>query len=222
MSIDEKPYNPLDYDNLGQSVADALLARVVVPLAPLAPFAGAGVYALYYTGDLELYAPLARRNHAGRFALPIYVGKAVPSGARKGGRGVGIGGTALFKRLSEHAASIEQVRDLTSADFHCRFLVVEDIWIPLGESLLIARYQPLWNVLIDGFGNHDPGSGRSSGQRPLWDMVHEGRSWAGSLRPQQRPLPEIRASIERAFAGLPVETLPAEVQLAEADSDRQS
>lgn len=83
MSIDEKPYNPLDYDNLGQSVADALLARVVVPLAPLAPFAGAGVYALYYTGDLELYAPLARRNQAGRFALPIYVGKAVPSGARK-------------------------------------------------------------------------------------------------------------------------------------------
>ena len=225
MAPDDLPYNPLDYANLGQSVADALLARPVMllpyggPGADLAPFAGAGIYAIYYTGDFAPYAPLAARNRDGRFEVPIYVGKAVPSGARKGGRGDGARGMPLFKRLNEHAVSVAQARNLDRADFHCRYLVVEDIWIPLGESLLIARYQPLWNVIVDGFGNHDPGSGRHSGQRPLWDVVHEGRPWAARLRENQRPSAAIVATIERALAGLPVETLPPADRDAEADSN---
>lgn len=225
MAPHDVPYNPLDYANLGQSVADALLTRPIVPLphsgpgANLAPFGGAGIYAIYYTGNFAPYAPLAARNRAGNFELPIYVGKAVPSGARKGGRGGSARGLPLFKRLSEHAASIAQARNLDLIDFHCRYLVVEDIWIPLGESLLIERYQPLWNVIVDGFGNHDPGSGRHSGQRPLWDVVHEGRPWAERLRPNQRLESTIIANIARALAGLPVQTLPPAAQAAEADSD---
>ena len=225
MAPDNLPYNPLDYANLGQSVADALLARPVMSLPhggsgiSLAPFAGAGIYAIYYTGDFAPYASLAARNCDGRFGAPIYVGKAVPSGARKGGRGDSARGMPLFKRLSEHAASVAQAQNLDLADFRCRYLVVEDIWIPLGESLLIARYQPLWNVIVDGFGNHDPGSGRQSGQRPLWDMIHEGRPWAARLRENARPVAAIVATIERALAGLPVETLPPAAQDAEADSD---
>ncbi len=93
MADQGRPYNPLDYQNLGQSVADALLERPVVPLAGIAPFAGAGVYALYYTGDFPAYAPLAERNRGERFEAPIYAGKAVPSGARKGGRGTGARGS---------------------------------------------------------------------------------------------------------------------------------
>lgn len=93
--------------------------------------------------------------------------------------------------------------------------------IPLGESLLIERFQPLWNVVVDGFGNHDPGSGRYSGQRPLWDMVHPGRPWAERLREHQRPFPDILTTIQRALAGMPVAKLPEEVQQAEADSDQQ-
>nr|WP_296905928.1 Eco29kI family restriction endonuclease [Polaromonas sp.] len=26
--------------------------------------------------------------------------------------------------------------------------------------LLIANFAPIWNTLIDGFGNYDPGNGR--------------------------------------------------------------
>lgn len=219
MAPSDMPYNPLDYANLGQSVADAMLARPVVSLASLAPFAGAGIYAIYYTGDFAPYVPVAARNREGRFEMPIYVGKAVPSGARKGGRDGSARGMPLFKRLGEHAASVAQARNLDLADFHCRYLVVEDIWIPLGEALLIERYQPLWNVIVDGFGNHDPGSGRHSGQRPLWDVVHAGRPWAERLRENQRPESAIVANIERALAGLPVQKLPPAAQAAEADSD---
>ena len=130
-------------------------------------------------------------------------------------------GTPLFKRLSEHAASIQQVTNLDLADFHCRYLVVEDIWIPLGESLLIERFQPLWNVVVDGFGNHDPGAGRHSGQRPLWDVVHPGRPWAERLRENQRSLLAILSAIAQALAGLPTAMLSEKAQRAEATSDEQ-
>lgn len=136
MASDELPYNPLDYENLGQSVAAAMLARPVVPLATLTVFPGAGIYAVHYTGDFAPYAPLTARNRDGRIDVPIYVGKAVSQGARKRGRGSGARGTPLFKRLSEHATSIQQVTNLDLADFHCRYLVVKDIWIPLSESAL--------------------------------------------------------------------------------------
>lgn len=127
MVDDETPYNPLDYVNLGQSVADAMLSLPVVPLASLKPFNGAGIYAIYYAGHFPPYAPLAARNRDGHFDAPIYVGKAIPSGARKGGRGTGARGAPLFKRLSEHAESLARAGNLDVADFHCRYLVVEDI-----------------------------------------------------------------------------------------------
>lgn len=54
----EQPYNPLDKKNLGVSVADAMLAREVKPLIMAEPFTGAGIYAIYYTGDFAPYQPL--------------------------------------------------------------------------------------------------------------------------------------------------------------------
>jgi len=56
------------------------------------------------------------------------------------------------------------------------------VFIPLGESLLISHYRPLWNAVVDGFGNHPPGSGRSTGKKPMWDVLHPGRSWAEDLK----------------------------------------
>ena len=53
--------------------------------------------------------------------------------------------------------AVDRAANLDLTDFRCRFLVVEVIWIPLGESLLIEKLSPLWNETIDGFGNHDPG-----------------------------------------------------------------
>ncbi len=177
--MDIKPYNPLDKMNLGGSVADALLESAVSPLGRLVSFNGAGIYAIYYTGDFEAYKPLAAKNEGGKFEAPIYVGKAVPPGARKGNFGLDAeSGPALCKRLQEHAESVKAVENLRIEDFFCRFLVVDDIWIPLGESLLIAKFAPLWNKLIDGFGNHDPGKGRYEGMRSKWDTLHPGRGWA--------------------------------------------
>lgn len=177
------PFNPLDKRHLGESVAAAMLKSDIHPLPP-EKFRGAGIYAIYYIGDFEAYADLAVINRDGQFARPIYVGKAVPAGARKGGLGLDAEpGTALFKRLSEHYESVKAAENLNEADFFCRYLVVDDIWIPLAESLLIEKFQPVWNRVLDGFGNHDPGSGRYAQQKSPWDELHPGREWANRLRP---------------------------------------
>ena len=174
-------YNPLDKHNLGTNVADALLARPVVSLPPPA-FPGAGVYAIYYTGSFVPYEPIASANRDGAYGAPIYVGKAVPPGARKGGFGLDTNpGNAMSGRLKQHATSIKQAENIDLGDFSCRYLVVDDIWIPLGESLLIERLSPIWNVLIDGFGNHDPGGGRRNQAKSRWDVLHPGREWASKL-----------------------------------------
>jgi hypothetical protein len=181
----ESQFNPLDKRNLGTSVTDALLARPRSPLPPGEKFAGAGVYAIYYQGPFAAYEPIAARiRNAESKDLPIYVGKAVPAGARKGGLGLdNAAGPVLFNRLSEHAESIQQSENLDLGDFFCRYLAVDDIWIPLGESLLIEIFTPLWNQVIEGFGNHDPGKGRHQGKRSAWDALHPGRPWVAKLQP---------------------------------------
>jgi hypothetical protein len=219
-------YNPLDKRNLGKSVAEALLDRALVPLPTLGRgkgFPGAGVYAIYYFG-LSLpyppYQPLADHNNRSEDLTPIYVGKAIPRGARTAGVGVDTPtGTALFSRLQKHAESITNANNLALNDFKCRFLLVDDIWIPLGESLLIQRYRPLWNVLIDGFGNHNPGAGRRNSRRPAWDTLHPGRPWANLLtRSNSLTEGELIQSIEDFFAGKVVPTK----SVTEAMEDEES
>lgn len=196
------PFNPLDKKNLGASVAEAMLEQQALPLAKLTSFVGVGIYAIYYMGDFPAYAALSARNRDGVYTAPIYVGKAVPAGARKGG-GVGeIGSTALYKRLREHAESIGAASNLRIEDFFCRFLVVDDIWIPLGESLLIAKFTPVWNVLVDGFGNHNPGSGRHKGLCPKWDVLHPGRAWAPLLQSRKETPEQISGEIEDYFRSI--------------------
>lgn len=187
------PFNPLDKKNLGASVAEALLTKDAQPLSGLSAFDGAGIYALYYLGNFKPYAQIARFNDNGKFLLPIYVGKAVPAGARVGANLELAAGKVLYKRLKEHADSIKAAENLALEDFYYRFLVVDDIWIPLGESLIIARFTPVWNSVIDGFGNHNPGKGRHAGMRPRWDVLHPGRSWATQLSPR----PETQDDIAR-------------------------
>ncbi len=196
MSADIIPFNPLDKKNLGASVAEAMLSSKVHGLSEVPDFKGAGIYAIYYSGNFEPYAELSKRNQAGLFAAPIYVGKAVPAGARKGGGAGEKAGRSLSRRLIEHAESIRSTSNLRLEHFHCRFLVVDDIWIPLGESLLIARYSPVWNSLVDGFGNHDPGSGRYNGMRPRWDVLHPGRLWAEKCAPRLETRDMIALDVE--------------------------
>lgn len=198
-----KPYNPLEKENLGKSVADSLIKQKPVPLGSLERFLGAGIYAIYYTGDFDTYSKLSAWNTSpDDLNVPIYVGKAVPTGGRKGNvdPDVSSKGTALFTRLDEHRKSVEQATNLEINDFWCRYLVVDDIWIPLGESLLIQRHRPIWNSLIDGFGNHDPGSGRHKGARPNWDTLHPGRSWANRCATSKLTESQIRHHINEYWA----------------------
>ena len=89
---------------------------------------------------------------------------------------------ALFKRMLEHRKSIESAENLESSDFKCQLLIVDDIWIPLGEALLISMYSPILNILIDGFGNHDPGKGRYNGKISDGMFCILGREWVSKLQ----------------------------------------
>ena len=190
-------FNPLDKRNLGTSVANALVEQIPKRLADLHSFHGAGIYAIYYTGKFKPYSSISSRNQNDDPVAPIYIGRAIPLGARKG---VGLPDSskskALFNRLREHADTIRAVDNLEIEDFRCRYLVLDDIWIPLGESLLISTFSPLWNSLIDGFGNHDPGSGRYKGLRPRWDVLHPGRAWAEKCQARQENAQDIKTDVE--------------------------
>jgi len=181
------PYDPLDYGNLARNVVGALMGQPISCLPPPAPFEGMGVYAIYYDGDLEWYGSIRGLE------VPIYVGSAVPAGKRKG---AGMASSrSLYNRLAQHSRSIEQTENLQLSDFQCRYLVVVPVWIGLAERFLIEHYQPVWNTVIDGFGNHDPGAGRKGMKRPLWDVIHPGRTWAMRLRAVET-LEEILARVK--------------------------
>lgn len=183
-----RPFNRAEHIFQSPQLADLLKDAIrvfngtpVYELPPPENFLGSGVYAIYYTGKHELYTAISEANRI-RYDLPIYVGKAIPVGARRGQGGKEA--ASLFRRLNEHAKSIQAADNLDLADFHCRFIIVpheEDALIPPIESAIIKEYNPLWNTWVDGFGNHDPGSGRYKQARSQWDTIHRGRKWADKL-----------------------------------------
>jgi hypothetical protein len=190
------PFNPLDKRNLAESIVGALEKAPYSKLPPENEFTGAGVYLLYYEGPNPLYKPLVSGNKGLAVPHPIYVGKAAPSGARMGGFGLEDNvGKDILKRLREHAKSIEEVNDLELKHFKCKFLTVDDIWIPLGEQLLIQNHKPIWNSLLTGFGIHVPGKGRDKQARSLWDEVHVGRSIAKNLPANKKTQTELVSKI---------------------------
>ena len=178
-SSDHTPYNPLDIANLATSVGLALETLPQVNLDEIEQFNGAGLYALYYRGHFALYRRIVEWNANGA-RMPIYVGKAVVGNARKGGGDftTDTSTDVLYRRILKHRSSIQAATNLDTADFSVRALVTVPVWIPLGETSLIARYRPLWNVAIDGFGNNDPGARRREQYRSVWDIIHPGRAWA--------------------------------------------
>ena len=197
------PYNPLSKRNLAASIASKLLQQPPEELPP-PRFLGAGIYLIYYTGDFAPYTEISVANRKGNFAQPIYVGKAIPAGGRKGLEGFDVPqGQVLSSRIRQHADSIKAARNLSLSDFRCRWLVVDEVFIPLGESLLISHFKPLWNGVIDGFGNHDPGAGRTGGKKPAWDVLHPGRGWAEPLQ-AACTYGELLARIQSHIASAPV------------------
>ncbi|MGH8550102.1 MAG: Eco29kI family restriction endonuclease [Methylococcales bacterium] len=177
-------------------------ARTPVCLVPPSQrFRGAGVYALYYFGRFTLYAKLATANHSD-YSQPIYVGKAVPPGWRTA-RITATSGNDLYNRLNEHAGSIQQTANLALDDFRCRFMILggveSDLVVPV-EAELIRTYRPLWNSVVDGFGNHDPGAGRYNQACSEWDVLHPGRTWTVRLTGVPPKLENIIAKVQKQLA----------------------
>ncbi len=93
-----------------------------------------------------------------------------------------LGKKNIGESIVKASDSVSAASDLRLCDFTCRYLAVDDIWMPLAETLLIEKFQPVWHIAVDGFGNHDPGKGRHDQKRSAWDTLHPGRDWAKLLR----------------------------------------
>jgi hypothetical protein len=176
-----------------------------IELPLLEKFTGAGVYALYYTGNTKPYAKYGELNRLA-YNNPIYVGKAVPVGWRQSpGTSNILPKSEMFARLHDHGKSIGATRTLSPNDFACRFAIMDgssaDL-IATIESQLIKINRPLWNTIIDGFGNHAPGSGRGGQVKSVWDMLHPGRSWAEKLGNNPREIKQILREAEAYLKGV--------------------
>jgi hypothetical protein len=195
IETDPTPYNPLDRLNLARSIEATLLQQDCHRLPLASAFNGAGVYAIYYSGDFAAYRPISSPE----CLIPIYVGKADPPGSRRGITDPGAAaGPALYGRIADHTESIEAATNLRIEDFRVRFLVVGDIFIGLGEQLLIQQFRPLWNRHVAGFGLHDPGAGRHGSKRSEWDELHPGRPWHPKMK-QVTAAAELCTKIKAAF-----------------------
>jgi hypothetical protein len=131
---------------------------------------------LYYRGSFHPYLPFGEPRHE---RLPIYVGKAVRGGSRKGFRFDPPQKHEISDRLKNHEQSITSCKNLEVSDFHCRYLCVEDSFIGLAESILISVFDPLWNRVLDGFGNNPTGKRRAGQNLSKWDKFHPGRVRGG-------------------------------------------
>jgi Eco29kI restriction endonuclease len=169
-------------------------------------FLGTGVYALYYIGQNPLYKTYSELNRLA-YSYPIYVGKAVPRGWRQSRISDSIltQSKELHNRLREHSRSITAGAGLSIEEFMCRFVIFEDEssdMIGTIEATLIKLNQPLWNVAIDGFGNHDPGRGRYEQAKSDWDVIHPGRSWAERCNGLPKQEGVIISNIENHFKNM--------------------
>ena len=208
-----RPYNPLEKENLAKSIELEILGQAPLALAAVDEIKGAGIYVIYYSGRFAPYASIRSDVTSVTFDQPIYVGKAIPKGGRKGGLTKDSGrGTALRDRLKQHATSVDEAENLKLEDFWVRHLVVDDIWIPLGENMLIESFKPVWNRAIDGFGNKDPGRRRKTQIRSPWDVLHPGRSFVKKLAESPLTPKLLEERISDYFGGRPLKKLPRKVE----------
>lgn len=192
------PFDPLAVENVGVTLAVELLSMPLQPLPPAERFTGAGVYALYYLGNHEAYADLkAIEEAAPGGGVPLYIGSAVRENAKQGFNPKPSGQARIYNRLRNHADSIEQTDNLELADFRCRYLVLNDAYITLAESVMITTFRPPWNGM--GFGSKVVGGERMTGRASLWDSLHTGRGGrpAGTEARAVEAQAKIAASIEQ-------------------------
>ena len=175
-------------DEFSELLKDAVRFFHGTPVCKFPPdekFAGAGVYALYYIGKTGIYAKFGQEINREEYKLPIYVGKAEPTGWRQSrSSDASAKCSKLVERLRQHSRSVASAKNLDIDDFVCRLMILEgpiEAMIASVEASLIAMHRPLWNSVIDGFGNHNPGNKRFSGMVTQWDALHPGRSWVKKM-----------------------------------------
>jgi hypothetical protein len=189
--------------NLRKIVDDAVAHFVKAPVIdyPPSPFSGGGVYALYYLGDFPLYKDL-KITEVEEDSIPIYVGKANPSGWRTA-RITAAGGRKLYGRVREHYRNVVAAENLEPDDFKVKCMVLDGDEAGLigpVEAALIRKFEPLWNTMIDGFGNHTPGVGRFEQAKSGWDVLHPGRAWADRCKGKPPAYDDLVARI-KTYAG---------------------
>ena len=208
--IPGKVFNPSDPAVVGPFIGLALLAQPRQPLAEIGRFYGSGVYAIYYRGGFDAYAPLKGAEH------PIYVGKADPRDHKADSPQAQ--GTKLSDRLLEHARNIGKAQStLRLEDFDCRFLVITSGWQGSAENFLIRLYDPIWNNetgICHGLGKHGDSDDTRANKRSPWDTMHPGRTWAAEAKAgDQFPESLIRGNLQAHFAAKPPLRTPEEAFL---------
>lgn len=169
---DNIPFDPLAVENVGVTLAVQFISQPINPMPPSTSFRGAGVYAIYYVGKDAAYRSLSRLDK-GRCRFPVYVGKAVRENAKQGFNPQPARQARLYNRISEHAESMSH-GGLNLAECRCRYLVLNDAYISLAESVMIRVFRPPWNGM--GFGSKVVGGRRMEQVPSLWDSLHQGRS----------------------------------------------
>lgn len=193
---------PPEFDELIKDAIRFFNGTPVYPF-PLPKFTGPGVYAIYCIAKKGIYKHFHEVNRTD-YRTPIYVGKAVPSGWRKGRSQSSSTGT-LCNRLNEHRRGIDRCQNVELTDFQCRFIIMEDEasdLISALEASLIREYNPLWNTVVDGFGNHTPGEGRFDQAKSDWDVIHPGRTWAEKCRGKSTSKRTVLAHVRKYMEGI--------------------
>jgi len=195
LARDLESFDPLAIPSLQELLRGKLEAQEPEDFPP-EDFIGAGVYALYYVGDMELYKPLVESD----CGVPIYVGKA-EAGNSSTGEPTDPNGLQLVNRIQKHAKSVQEASMYLSVeDFRVRYLPMDDAWIVLAERALLRDYRPvLWNVAMTGFGSNPPGTERKNA-RSIWDTIHPGRDRAGTLCNRRFTHAEMHERAELAIA----------------------
>lgn len=208
-------FDPSEPRLIGHFVALALLSQERLPLGAITPFYGSGVYAIYYRGPADIYAPISGTE------TPIYVGKADPP---TGAKTVVEQETKLFGRLNEHRKNIEKVAGIDLKDFECRALAVQSGYQAAAENHLIRLFWPIWNnetKILFGIGKHgDAASTRANNKSP-WDTIHPGRAWAAG-NPEAKSTESIRSEVAEHFRTKPIFRTTEDIFNAFAEGIRQA
>ena len=129
-------------------------------------------------------------------------------------------GKVLFSRLKNHADSIRNTKNLKVDKLWYRYLSLKDFFIPLCESLLIDRYTPIWNKVIDGFGNKVVGAGQENEQqKSMWSVSTRAHGAAAKTNKKYPTAAGVLDKLQQFYAGKPVPLISTTDAVAAAEEE---